>query len=216
MKILIADDHDLFREGLQQLLQGLDEGITVEHAASLPEVTTRLEQGADDLDVILFDLRMPGVGSLEVLRGLRQRAPATPVVVVSASDEPGDIRAAMKLGAAGYIPKSSSARVMLGALKLILFSGGTYVPPSVLEANGADAAAPSPAPADMAERAPLTRRQLDVLQLLAKGQSNRQIAAALAIAEGTVKVHVAAILKALGVNSRSEAVYRASGLLRDA
>ena len=209
MRILIADDHGLFREGLQQLLQELDEAPAIEHAATLPEVMARLDREDEELDVILFDLRMPGVHSLEDLRQVRRRAPATPVVVVSASEAPDDIRGAMQAGAAGFIPKSSSAKVMLGALKLVLQSGGTYVPPTILE-SGDEAQAERAAPSEVdTSHAPLTKRQIDVLSLLAEGKSNRQIAEDLEIAEGTVKVHVAAILKILGVNSRAQAAYRA-------
>lgn len=208
MRILIADDHALFRDGLKLQLQANDPSAEILEAADFETTFARLEE-SDGLDLILIDLAMPDMSWRKALPLLRKRCPKTPMVVVSASDGRDDIVAALNSGAAGYIPKSSAGRVMLRALELVL-SGGVYVPPEVLnwmERSGG--------PDDAAAMHSLTPRQFDVLKLLAEGQSNKQIARTLELSEGTVKLHVAAVLKALGADNRTHAVLLAvrSGIL---
>lgn len=213
MKILICDDHALFRAGLRLVLGELVESTELLDASSAEE-TFRIADGEPDLDLVLLDLGMPGMDGLAALGVLRERFPALPVVIVSASERHADVRAAIDRGAAGFIPKSSSAPVLLAALRLVL-SGGVYLPPLVLATSTAAAPASSPATDRQRERAAaLTPRQLEVLDLMAKGRTNREICEALGIAEGTTKAHVATILEALDVANRTAAaaVMRELGL----
>jgi DNA-binding NarL/FixJ family response regulator len=202
MKILICDDHELFRAGLRLVLTQLEEATQLLDASSA-EDTFRIAEAEPDLDLVLMDIGMPGMDGLSALSTLRERFPALPVVIVSASERHADVRA--DRGASGFIPKSSSAPVLLAALRLVL-SGGVYVPPLVL-ATAAPAAAGAPLATDRRREraAALTPRQLEVLDLMAKGRTNREICDSLGIAEGTVKAHVATLLEALDVANRTEA-----------
>jgi DNA-binding NarL/FixJ family response regulator len=204
MKILICDDHELFRAGLRLVLARLEESTELIDASSAVE-TFRVAEADPDLDLVLMDLGMPGMDGLSALGVLRDRFPALPVVIVSASERDADVRAAIDRGASGFIPKSSSAPVLLAALRLVL-SGGVYVPPLVLAASAPAPGGAPPATDRRRERAAaLTPRQLEVLDLMAKGRTNREICDRLGIAEGTVKAHVATILEALDVANRTEA-----------
>lgn len=211
MKILIADDHALFREGLRYVLARLgDDEVEVFQAKDGAEALA-LVAGHPDLDLILLDLAMPGMDGFAGLRALRARIPSVPVVILAASEEPADIRLALDGGAMGFIPKSSTSEVMLTALRLVL-AGGVYLPPAFLERSrtgkgGIVSATPT------LEKLGLTARQFDVLRLLGQGKSNKEIAQALALAEGTVKLHVSAILKALDAVNRTQAVVAAARLL---
>lgn len=202
MKILIGDDHVLFREGLRRLLEQLKDSSTFAEADSFDEL---LSLAADEpFDLILTDLRMPGWPGFEGIAALRERQPAAKVVVVSASEAHSDVRDSLENGAAGYIPKSSSVKIMLSALDLI-FSGGIYVPATVLrDGLGPEASGPVP-PSDPALEQLLTQRQREVLERLREGKSNKQIAHELGLSEGTVKIHMTAIFKSLGVRNRTQA-----------
>lgn len=214
MRVLIADDHSLFRQGCKLLLQEIDNKIQITEAGDFEEAQAAIT-GKDSFDLILLDLRMPGLGEIEGVRRMRQIAPASPLVILSALDDPYYAQKAMDCGAAGFIPKSSNPSVIASALKLIL-AGGNYVPPSLMNR-------PSTSPKTDKPRRPagdlyaavekvLTPRQMDVMRLLAKGESNKGIADALGLSEGTVKVHVAAILKALNAANRTQAVLIASSM----
>ncbi|HEY2337887.1 MAG TPA: response regulator transcription factor [Burkholderiales bacterium] len=208
MKILIADDHALFRDGLRYMLAGLADEVTILEAKDSTEALATVG-ATPDLDLVLLDLAMPGMDGLAGLRALRGRRPALPVVILSASEEPIDVRRAIESGAMGFIPKASSSAVMLGALRLVL-SGGVYVPPAYLARSRAGT---TPITAPSADTLGLTPRQHDVLRLLGQGQSNKEIARVLGLAEGTVKLHISAILRALGVSNRTRAVVAAARLL---
>src|SRR5262245_11853652 len=204
MKILICEDHELFRAGLRLVLARLEESTELIDASSAEE-TFRVAEADPDLDLVLMDLGMPGMDGLSALGVLRDRFPALPVVIVSASERHADVRAAIDRGASGFIPKSSSAPVLLAALRLVL-SGGVSVPPLVLAASTPAPTGAPPATDRRRERAAaLTPRQLEVLDLMAKGRTNREICDRLGIAEGTVKTHVATLLEALDVANRTEA-----------
>lgn len=204
MKILIGDDHVLFREGLRRLLEQLKEDSEFIEASSFDELLA-LCDGDTTFDLVLTDLRMPGWPGFSGIQMLRDKQPGAKVVVVSASEAHADVRDALEHGAAGYIPKSSSVKIMLSALDLI-FSGGVYVPPTVLRESG-ESAEPRPAvpPADPALEQLLTQRQREVLERLREGKSNKQIAHELGLSEGTVKIHMTAIFKSLGVRNRTQA-----------
>jgi len=208
VRILVADDHALFRDGLRYLLSRLGDDVEMLEAKDCAEALARVAERSD-LDLILLDLAMPGMDGLAGLRALRARNPAVPVVILSASEEPTDVRLALDGGAMGFIPKSSTSNVMLGALRLVL-SGGVYVPPAFLDRFQTGRIPVATASLDVLG---LTPRQHDVLRLLGRGQSNKEIARVLGLAEGTVKLHISAILRALGVDNRTQAVVTAARLL---
>ncbi len=200
MKILIADDHALFREGLRHVLDALGRSLTVLEAAD-GQQTLRLVAQHPDLDLLLLDLTMPGMHGFAALDVLGKRYPALPVVILSASSQSSDIQRALDEGAMGFIPKCSTGAVMISALQLVL-SGCVYIPPEIyvhtVNAHRASR--------DGNVENKLTPRQREVLALMQRGQPNKLIAAQLSLAEATVKMHVSAILKALAVTNRTQAV----------
>ena len=204
MKILLADDHTLFREGLALQLRRLDERAEVLEAADLNDALS-LVTDTDGLTLMLMDLSMPGPPWREAMRRIKSARRDMPVVVLSASQERRDIQDALNLGANGYIPKTSSSKVMIQAVQLVL-DGGVYLPPELLAHTGAGAAA-SDLPTGGEHT--LTPRQKEVLRLMAKGFPNKQIANSLNVSEGTVKLHVTAILKSLRAVNRTQAVIAA-------
>jgi DNA-binding NarL/FixJ family response regulator len=219
VKILVVDDHHLIRDGLRPLLEELSDGQAVQvfEAATLAE-GLEVARREPDLDVALVDLGLPDAQGYESISTLRTQHPSVPVVVMSGEDEPRVVREALDHGAIGFIPKSSGSRVILGALRLVL-SGGTYIP---REAIGGDLKKTTPArdvgaPAHNDEPVlGLTPRQAQVLKLILAGKSNKAIGRDLDLAEGTVKNHVAAVLKALDVTTRTQAVIAAARLgIRD-
>lgn len=197
MKILVADDHALIREALRHLLAQLDADLMVIEAPDCDGAHGAVA-AHPDLDLMLLDLNLPGVGGLVLLPQLRADYPALPVVVLSALEDTATVREALARGAVGFIPKSSSNEVMLSALRLVL-AGGRYLPPEALAGDGTTAPASS-------NEVVLTDRQREVLALMAQGKSNKQICRELNLAEATVKIHVTAILRALKVTSRAQAI----------
>lgn len=210
MRILLIDDHALFREGMLHVLKGMPEAPDVFEAGSANE---GLQMAADKgpLDLVLLDLHLPETDGFTILARLHHSHPDLAVIVLSASEDFQDAKRSLDLGAMGYIPKSATSQVMLSAIHLVL-SGGIYLPPLLMSQwhNTAPAAAPVPVSRDVAGGAePLTVRQLDVLRLLAVGKSNKEIARDLGMAEGTVKIHITAIFRALAVVNRTQAVLTA-------
>jgi DNA-binding NarL/FixJ family response regulator len=200
MKILLADDHPLFREGVKPVLLKLDRRVTLIEADDYPSAFAAMHK-AREVDLALLDLYMPGMSGLEGVARFRAAFPDIPVVVLSASDQVEDIQKLLAAGALGYITKSSPSEVILDALRQVL-AGGVYAPPELLGHSGAE----TPAQPRNNHTNALTARQFEVLRELAKGHSNRQIGDCLQLAEGTVKLHVAAIFRLLKVNNRTEAV----------
>ncbi|WP_114394444.1 LuxR C-terminal-related transcriptional regulator [Oleisolibacter albus] len=212
MNILIGDDHLLFREGLCRLLMQLDEKATFVEAGTFDEVL-QLAQGDQEFDLILMDLQMPGWPGFAGIQEICEMQAGTPVVIVSASESQADVRAALDAGASGYIPKSSSVKIMLSALNLV-FSGGIYVPPAAIQGEGAAAGGTAASGGGGSAGMPaLTQRQRDVLRCLREGKSNKQIAYELGLSEGTVKIHVTAVMRSLGVRNRTQAVIASTDLL---
>lgn len=209
MKIILADDHALFRDGFVLLLKQLEADAEVVTAASFEEAMTRAREHPDAA-LMLLDLNMPGMRGLASVQEVLQTFQALPVVILSASESREEMEALLAAGASGFIPKSSSSQVMLSALRLIL-AGGVYLPSQIL---GGGPAAGQAATSQQAGKAHslLTERQLDVLRLLAEGKSNKHICRELNLGEGTVKVHIAAIFRALDVNNRTEAAMEARRL----
>jgi DNA-binding NarL/FixJ family response regulator len=209
MKILVVDDHVLIREALRGVLKELKGEATIIEASDSRQATQRIGENPD-LELVLLDLNLPDRSGFDVLAELRERYPAVSVVVLSASDERNNVARALDLGALGFIPKSASREVMLSAFNLI-FAGGIYVPPEILARP--QPMRPMPTVSGVtAERLGLTERQMDVLALMMQGKSNKAICRVLDLAEPTVKNHVTAILKALNVNNRTEAVIAAGAL----
>ena len=198
MKILIADDHPLVRDGLARLVRRLDAEAEVFEAADYAAIERQLEPGLPTL--ALIDLNMPGMDGLAGIQRLRERHPALQIVVASAEDDPVTIRSVLGLGVAGFLPKCEPPEVMLQALQLVL-RGGTYMPASALS-DFRDGRPPPGRP----DTSGLTPRQLEVLHELMRGQPNKLIARELRLTEGTVKIHIAAILRALHARNRTEAV----------
>jgi DNA-binding NarL/FixJ family response regulator len=197
MKIIIADDHALLRKGLRDTLEQLGPAVTVVEAEDHDTARARLLEHPD-ADLAVIDLRMPGMNGAASLSGLGSAAATVPLVILSASESPEEMQDALDHGAVGYIPKSESPAVILNALRLVL-SGGMYIPPALLKSMR-DAR-----PAAHATAEKLTPRQRDVLQLLVQGKSNKEIARRFELTEATVKAHVTAIFKCLGVSSRAQA-----------
>ena len=215
MKILVVDDHPLIREALRQVLQALDPQLDLIEAQSCDEALEMTERHPD-IALILLDLTLPGADGYEALALLRERYPDIPVVVLSAADQPDAVTRAIDGGAMGFIPKTSSSQLLLNALRLVL-SGAIYLPLEVLRKEQDIAPATPLAPANPSElRDPaeigLTGRQAQVLALLVQGKPNKLICRDLKLAEGTVKIHVTAILKTLGVMNRTQAVIAVSKL----
>ena len=201
MKILLIDDHALFREGLLLVLEGLNTFLEAYEAGSYESAKNIIDENSD-LDLILLDLGLPGISYLDALSAIQQQLPDTIIVVLSGTEDHRMVEQALRLGARGYIPKSSPSKIMLNALQLVI-SGGTYVPPEILQGNVVDINIASVE--DNLENK-LTPRQCDVLHQLADGKSNKEIGNALDLTESTVRAHVAAILKAFNVSNRTRAV----------
>lgn len=215
MRVLIADDHALFRQGLALVLADLFPGVEVGQAKDIDQALAQLAEGPA-CSLVLLDLAMPGMSGeggerLEGLRRIVEAAPGVPVVMLSASSESADITRAIELGSRGYIPKGANESVLHHAISLVL-EGEIYLPSALLAGLRAPVCAPAPAPAaprPTAELqqalAALTPRQRDTLALLTLGRSNREIAQALNLLESTVKAHVRAVLQKLHVNNRTQA-----------
>ncbi|MET0681252.1 MAG: response regulator transcription factor [Burkholderiales bacterium] len=212
VKILVIDDHPLILEALRHVLAQLATAPQVFDADSA-EAGRRLIDEHPDAGLALLDLTLPGADGFALLADFRAAHPAVPVVVLSASERHVDVLRALDMGAMGYIPKRSPNSVMLQALRLVL-SGGIYVPAAAIGAEpAAGRALPAPTPARTTPRElGLTDRQADVLGCILQGLPNKLICRRLALAEGTVKIHVAAILRALNVHNRTQAVIEASRL----
>lgn len=209
MKILLADDHDLFRAGLGMVLRELGEDTQLLQAGSLTDAI-QCAEAASDLDLALLDLNMPAMNGIAGLQQFRARFPDVPVTIVSGSDEPADAQDALDAGAAGFIHKSTPPPVMLSALRLIL-AGGVYIPPHVFNRMVVKESVPAPVERKGWANG-LTVRQTEVLRLLADGKPNKVIARELDLSEGTVKIHLSAIFRVLDVNNRTEAVLAAQKL----
>lgn len=206
MKFLVVDDHALIREAMRGLLRGLRSDAQVFESADAQAALQTL-QVHPDTDLMLLDLHLPDQHGLQVLATVAERHPAVAVVMLSGDLDQSTIRKALDLGAQGFIPKTETCEVLTSALALVL-AGGVYVPPAALrcapppQMSAAAGRSNSPSAGSLG----LTDRQLDVLALLMEGKNNKLICRALDLSEPTVKNHVSAILKVLGVSSRTEAV----------
>ena len=205
LKLLVVEDHALVREGLVRLLGQVESGAEVQESADF-ETALNVLDNEGEFDLVLLDLALPGIDGFAGLDILRRRYPAMPVAVVSAFDDTPTITRVLNLGASGFIPKAFSGEALLSAVREVL-AGNIFRPISQAGAR-LDDATPVP-PSKMSVRPDeigLTERQGQVLALMVRGLSNRDIADQLGLSEGTVKIHATAVFKTLGVNSRTQAL----------
>lgn len=197
-RIMVIEDHALVREAMAQTLARMEPGLECVEASGADEALALLESGAD-WDLAIVDLMLPDMNGFSLLGVLAKRFPDIPAIVVSALDDPASIRRAMKAGASGFVSKSSSSEILFSAVRKVL-EGGVYSPD--LE-TGAQPRRRAPS---VSERYGLTVGQTRVLELLGQGKTNREIADLLGLSEGTVKVHVSAIFRAMNVKNRAQAL----------
>lgn len=211
MTILLADDHALFRDGMRYVLQQLAEEVEILDASSFTEAM-QLAGVHAGINLVLMDLHMPGSDGVLSVRTFNQKHPEMPLVVVSGSEQREDMERVMEYGAMGFISKMTSSKVMLAALRMVL-DGGIYLPPQLLQqaVDHMDQGATDKRSRRSNEYG-LTARQVDVLQYLSQGLSNKETAQKMGLAEGTVKIHVAAIFQVLHVSNRMDAVRAAQRL----
>ncbi len=226
MKVLLIDDHPLILSALQSVILGLGDNVSVSTADSGNGARELLERDSNH-DLVLLDLQLGDCDGFELLDELRHRYPSLPVVVVSASDRTSDVIRAIDMGAMGFVPKRATNETLFDALKQVM-SGGVYVPPMSMGADHQPTLSLAGSMAHLRQQAVnsdfqtvpsfvqlgLTPRQSDVLGLLLKGQPNKLIARELGLSVETVKDHVAAVLRALGVSSRTQAVIAVSQILQ--
>lgn len=207
MKVLIVDDHALFGDGLAVLLEKLDPEIEIHSVRDCQSALAFLAQQLADL--VLLDLGLPDMPGVDVLTLLRQQYPDVPVVILSGTQDRGIVLQAIKSGAMGFVPKTHSADLLLGALRFILLHKGIYLPPELIFEREHEptslARAKITRPADLG----LTARQADVLYLVLQGKSNKAIARNLGIEENTVRAHLSPVLRSLNVTTRAEAIVAA-------
>ena len=206
MRVLIVDDHPLFRQGLRALLSAIDPSLDATDVGNVLEAKALHAVGYQP-ELVLLDMNLPGASRMDALGEVKALFEAASVVVVSAEEDPALIRSAIDAGAAGYIPKTTDSKITVQALRLVL-ADGVYLPALALDASrrheprrSGDDAMPE-----------LSPRQTAVLRCLLQGKPNKIIARELNMAEGTVKAHLWAVYQALGVHSRTQAMYRAHGL----
>ncbi|WP_191964441.1 response regulator transcription factor [Marinobacter confluentis] len=210
-KILIADDHPLFREAISSVIASGFVGSEIIETDDLDKALD-ITRATNDIDLILLDLNMPGMHGLNGLIALRNEAPTIPVVIVSAEEDKQVVLQAITYGAVGFITKSSPRQQMTDAIQQIL-NGNVYLPSDIIRTGKMSSQRRSrhednPISPELLNS--LTRRQLLVLERMSKGEANKQIAYNLNIAETTVKAHVSAILRKLGVHNRVQAILSAS------
>jgi DNA-binding NarL/FixJ family response regulator len=208
MKVLIVDDHGLIREALRTVLKELKREIVIFEASNSRQAL-RIVEEHPDLSLILLDINLPDRDGLFVLGELRDRYPTIAIIVLSALDDQDTVKRAFKLGALGFIPKTTDREVMLNAIRLVL-SGGIYIPSEILdrEETTSPRLASKLSTREYLDRLGLTGRQIEVLTLLMQGKSNKVIAKTLNMAVPTVKNQITVVLKALKVTSRTEAVIK--------
>ncbi|MFG1298480.1 response regulator transcription factor [Xanthobacter sp. V3C-3] len=204
LRLVIADDHPLFRGALREAVLGRQPDTVIEEVGTFDDLTALLERD-QEFDLILLDLTMPGARGFSGLIYLRAQYTSLPVVVVSGNEETAVIRRCIDLGASGFIPKTMAVAHMRDAIAEVL-AGETFTPPDLNTPGKSDAETD----AIIARLATLTPQQVRVLMMLSEGRLNKQIAYELSVSEATVKAHVSAILQKLGVESRTQAVIAVS------
>ncbi len=211
MRILIADDHPLYRDALELVVKEVYPSADIVSCASQAEVLD-VVQSDDSFDLILLDLKLPDATEFTCLTLVRNRTSVTPIVIVSAVEEATTMREAIEYGATGYLPKSSSRTTMRNALQLVM-AGGVFMPAAAVSSSWLRRSVRPRAKNRATEQSSLTERQQTVLEIMAEGKSNKAIANELSITEITVKAHVSAILRKLGVSNRVQAAMLAKDVL---
>ena len=221
MKILIADDHELFLKGLEFTLKENLENLTVVTAQDYTEIFNCISQHKD-IDLIITDLSMPGANWLTAITKIHQTLPDIPLIIISAVFDKEILQQTLDIGVSGYIPKTASNNLIISAINLVL-AGGIYIPHDLLYTakKQSDSSIPDfikplktldmeTSSSKEINKKGLTERQLDIVKCIAEGLSNKQIAYKLNLTEGTVKVHITIILKILNVKNRTSAVIEAA------
>lgn len=204
MKVLIADEQSLFRDGLTLRLKEINQNIDILQSSSLTEMLQILS-AEPNTDILILDIDLAGFSAEETIKNIQNISPSAKIIAISSSEDVRNIKNILSLGAKGYIPKRSDSNILSGALKLIL-DGGTYIPPIMLKT---DSISKSTSPTLPPLKKNLTNRQSQVLDLIAQGKSNKQIAYDMGVSEATVKLHINALLRSLKVNNRTQAVITA-------
>jgi DNA-binding NarL/FixJ family response regulator len=205
LKLLVIDDHPLILEGVAAALEGLGHGVRIV-AARTAEKGLAAAAANPDLDLVLLDVALPGVSGFALIGKLRERFPMLPIVVLSALDDAASVSRAMNAGAMGFVPKSSATRVLINVLKSVLEGN---VSPATLSATKPASIAMATSGVKDSQVSLLTLRQIEVLSRVCQGKANKQIATELGLSEKTVKAHVTAIFKVLGVANRTQAALAA-------
>jgi DNA-binding NarL/FixJ family response regulator len=208
--ILIADDHPLFRDALQRAVLAAVPQARMHAADSVHALLLLIEQ-YPDADLLLLDLHMPGARGYSALAHIRGQFPGLPTIVVSGHEEPQVARRALGHGASAYIPKSSPGESIVAAIRAVL-DGDVWLPPTLV---GAGAELPPDEAVVAAQVATLTPQQFRVMTMIAEGLLNKQIAWELGVSEATVKAHMTAIMRKLGVGNRTQVALVASHLAVD-
>lgn len=203
MKVLITDEQSLFRDGLSLRLKQINQDISILQASDIIEMQKIISR-ENDIDILILDIDLAELNSAEVISKIKITSPNTKIVVISSSEDTRTIKKILSYGVKGYIPKKSDSNILSGALKLIL-DGGTYIPPVMLD-NTIDYSIHN---INGYPKKNLTNRQSQVLDLIAQGKSNKQIAYDMGVSEATVKLHINALLRSLKVNNRTQAVITA-------
>lgn len=199
MRVLLADDHDLVRDAISTLLERDDPTISVTCEKDLLSALHAC-RGSEKFDVIILDLRMPGMNGMSGVRKMVDTCPEIPVIIMSGSASSDDVQTALQIGVKGFVPKTLAGKSLISAIRLVV-SGETYVPMSMIS-NGAKTN-----PAGNVPR--LTPREAQVLAQLRQGNSNKEISLALAIAETTVKLHIRSLSDKFQARNRTDIVIRA-------
>jgi len=211
MRALIIDDHPLIQDAVSNVLRRLDPSAEIAVAGDCERGLEIATLGPEP-DLVLLDLNLPGLSGISALTTWRARFPGVPVIVLSAANDRHTVLAALGAGAAGYIGKASTNEVMLNAIRLVQ-AGGKYLPVEVLATSAAfENTRPRSRSSASVDTLGLTARQMDVLRLIARGESNKVICRELHLAERTVKAHITAVFRALKVSSRTQAAIAASKL----
>lgn len=203
MKVLITDEQSLFRDGLPLRLKQINQDINILQSSNLIEMQKILSK-EPDIDILILDIDIAAPNTTDIINKIKTISPQTKIVAISTSEDTRNIRKILSNGVKGYIPKKSDSNILSGALKLIL-DGGTYIPMAMLE-NNTEYNKNIPQ-AQLKKN--LTNRQSQVLDLIAQGKSNKQIAYEMGVSEATVKLHINALLRSLRVNNRTQAVITA-------
>jgi two-component system nitrate/nitrite response regulator NarL len=203
MKLLVVDDHPVLRGGMCALLLQLEKDVVVLQAGDAEQGLGLVIEHAD-LDIVILDIAMRGMDGFQTMKELSRLRPKLPVIVLSSSENPNDVRQALAQGALGYVPKSASQHTLLGAVRLVM-NGDVYVPPLMVDETDIKRLTQFSLHGS-AHKPVLTERQVAVLRSISVGRSNKAIAIELGLSEKTVKAHITAIFKILNVINRAKAV----------